>query len=611
VILIGAGPRIVLTVARSLKARGVPVVLAVPPGQPWSVHSRALADVVHLSGSTEACAAQIVALVEMTRACWIATCTDGALQILANARAALPADLARSVPAPTAIHRVLDKRLTLAAAAEAGIPLPHEYTLTTASDLAAVGDECFPLIAKPADRSGPSVHSFKTRLFETRTALEAEFAERTEFGKGLLFQQYCPGSGVGIELLLHDGRVVAAFQHRRLREFPAGGGVAVVARAEPLDTTLLDHAVRLLGALEWTGVAMVEFRHDATTGRTALMEVNGRFWGSVALPVRAGVDFPWLAYSAACGATVIAPTTPSTSTRIRWTTGELLRLRAVLADPKSEQNGGVSRLAALTQFVADFRPGVHSALWSSADPAPALEEPLAELVDWTRSGVGSVARAILPDGVIRALRTARNLDHARRREYLARQVRRATRLARPRPLPPNVRTVVFVCHGNIMRSPTAAEMLRRRLDLLGRNGITVLSAGVYARAGKRADPRMREAARAAGVSLDDHSAQPLTQELVDSADLIAVMDDANFVDVVHRFSGARGKTRLLGGVAPGAAPYVGYEIRDPYTGNGADVRAAVDRIALCIEALADSLVADGPANTSGSSGGQPILRAGS
>jgi ATP-grasp domain-containing protein len=52
----------------------------------------------------------------------------------------------------------------------------------------------------------------------------------------------------------------------------------------------MDHATRLLAALDWTGLAMVEFR--VTSTGPELMEINGRVWGSLPLAVRAGMDFP-------------------------------------------------------------------------------------------------------------------------------------------------------------------------------------------------------------------------------------------------------------------------------------------------------------------------------
>ena len=119
---------------------------------------------------------------------------------------------------------------------------------------------------------------------------------------------------------------IALFQHRRLKEFPRSGGVSVVAIAEPVDSLLADHAMRLLKALEWEGVAMVEFRVDRPTQRVALMEVNGRYWGSLQLSILAGVDFPWYQWQVAHAQSSDVPVCYRTGVTARWTHGALQRL---------------------------------------------------------------------------------------------------------------------------------------------------------------------------------------------------------------------------------------------------------------------------------------------
>ena len=82
----------------------------------------------------------------------------------------------------------------------------------------------------------------------------------------------------------------AVFAHRRLREKPPSGGVSVYRESVAPDPSLVARAAALLAGLGWRGVAMVEMKTDARTGTPYLMEVNGRFWGSLQLAVDAGVD---------------------------------------------------------------------------------------------------------------------------------------------------------------------------------------------------------------------------------------------------------------------------------------------------------------------------------
>jgi predicted ATP-grasp superfamily ATP-dependent carboligase len=108
-------------------------------------------------------------------------------------------------------------------------------------------------------------------------------------------------------VLIHEGEPVAIFQHRRLKEVPASGGAAAVAIAEPPELTLVDQALALLRALEWEGVAMFEFRYDRAQRRGFLMEVNGRYWGTVALAIHSGMDFPWYEWQIAHGEKPLVP----------------------------------------------------------------------------------------------------------------------------------------------------------------------------------------------------------------------------------------------------------------------------------------------------------------
>ena len=62
----------------------------------------------------------------------------------------------------------------------------------------------------------------------------------------VLLQEYYRGSGQGVELLMHAGRPLAAFQHRRLREVPVNGGASAFRESVPLDGELYRHSVRLL-----------------------------------------------------------------------------------------------------------------------------------------------------------------------------------------------------------------------------------------------------------------------------------------------------------------------------------------------------------------------------
>jgi predicted ATP-grasp superfamily ATP-dependent carboligase len=77
-------------------------------------------------------------------------------------------------------------------------------------------------------------------------------------------------------------------------------------------------AISLLQALEWHGPAQVEFLRDDRTGRPYLLEVNGRFWGTLDLSVAAGMDFPVLTCRMAAEGDVEAQLDYQVGLRFRW-----------------------------------------------------------------------------------------------------------------------------------------------------------------------------------------------------------------------------------------------------------------------------------------------------
>ena len=228
--------------------------------------------------------------------------TDEIILPLSEARAHFAGVCRLALPGTQALATALDKRATLELAEGLDIPVPRTALVANTDEaLAAAADIGWPVVLKPQssrvyrrEQDPKTGEQGKVAAFGVSYAAGPETLTtqvgRLEGRSGVLVQEYCTGTGIGIELLMDRGRPLAAFQHRRVREVPITGGASSYRDSVPLDPVLLDHAVRLLGALDWTGLAMVEFK-AGNTGHT-LMEVNGRIWGSLPLAVKAGMDFP-------------------------------------------------------------------------------------------------------------------------------------------------------------------------------------------------------------------------------------------------------------------------------------------------------------------------------
>ncbi|MBI2919587.1 MAG: ATP-grasp domain-containing protein [Planctomycetes bacterium] len=173
------------------------------------------------------------------------------------------------------VRRAGDKAWTLARAAECGVPVPRTWT----EPAAAEGNG--PFVVKPGRGSGS-----RGLRHTDRAGLAAAWRP------GCLVQEKVEGEGWGVSVLMGaGGAVLGMFTHRRLREYPTTGGPSTL-RESARDRALEEAAVRLLRHIGWTGVAMVEFKKRPDGFH--LMEINPRFWGSLALAVEAGVNFPVL-----------------------------------------------------------------------------------------------------------------------------------------------------------------------------------------------------------------------------------------------------------------------------------------------------------------------------
>src|SRR5271155_3638049 len=193
---------------------------------------------------------------------------------------------------PPAIARgVLDKTATLAVAQRCGIRTPRTALVSRSSELHdLVGSFSFPWILKPAQKE-TRVEELKSCKLASVDEIATRFPLERGFTPPMLVQEYCAGTGVGVEMLLDHGECVAVFQHRRLKELPYTGGFSVIAVAEAPDPSLIESSLALLQAMQWDGIAMVEYKVNSD-GQAVLMEVNGRYWGTIALAISAGIDFP-------------------------------------------------------------------------------------------------------------------------------------------------------------------------------------------------------------------------------------------------------------------------------------------------------------------------------
>jgi len=279
-------------------------------------------------------------------------------------------------PRRECVDRVLNKRRTLDAAHHLGIPYPRTmYPSSNAEALAMADAVGFPVVLKPiVSVAVDAVRGleFKTVIAHDARQLAAALARIPDGRLMPLLQAYHRGTGVGVEVLLRDGHVLAMFQHRRLRDQPPEGGVSVLRVSEKVDAELADRALRLLRELQWDGVAMVEFRQYGSDPNAAvLMEVNGRIWGSIELAIYSGVDFPALAYDAFVHGQCSSPPAYRVGVRAHWMLGDLAAL-LMMRRARTGERPGLAR--SIASFMWSCSPFIHQDVLAPRDLGPALQE---------------------------------------------------------------------------------------------------------------------------------------------------------------------------------------------------------------------------------------------
>ncbi|HXI33432.1 MAG TPA: ATP-grasp domain-containing protein [Gemmatimonadales bacterium] len=284
-----------------------------------------------------------------------------------------------------------DKAQTVLRARLAGVRTPPTHAPTTLAECLDAGAQVeYPCVVKPRFSNAWNGTAFLADhgpcYASDARELEAAVRARRQGEAWPLIQGFVEGQGKGVFALCDRGRVVAWFAHERLRDVRPSGSGSSLRRAAPLDPRLRAPAERLLCEMRWHGPAMVEFRDDGSE-EPCLMEVNGRFWGSLQLAIDAGVDFPRLWLAILAGEGVGAAPRYREDVVLRWLWGDVKRFLYIVAGRPAGYPGRYPTIAqGLRELLGAQPPGTRLEAWDPRDPWPALGE-------WVQGLRDLVARA--------------------------------------------------------------------------------------------------------------------------------------------------------------------------------------------------------------------------
>lgn len=362
--------RMALTVIRSLGRRGVPVVAAqaeARKGESLGFYSRYVQQRYTLPKADDA-PAYVRALLELgEKGDVLIPVALGSIFAASRYREQLEEVFRLAVASPESLALANDTAQLLQLAVTLGVPVPQTTSLAPGETVDALAERLsYPVVVKY--RAGEELHlppQERYCIVRSPQALITAYQRMHARQPYPLVQEYVSGPGFGVSALFDKGgEVVALFAHRRLREYPVSGGPSCFCESV-YEPRLFDYALRLLRALRWQGVAMVEFKQD-TDGEFRLMEINPRFWGSLPLAVAAGVDFPYLLYQVARGERPEPVLSYRLGVRMRYFFQDLL---AGWQYFRRSQNKG----AFLARYVRDWLdPRVVDGVFSLRDPLPGI-----------------------------------------------------------------------------------------------------------------------------------------------------------------------------------------------------------------------------------------------
>jgi len=426
-----------------------------------------------------------------------------------------------AVPSNKSLKLSLDKYKTFKLAEKLKVSVPKSKLIKSYNDFEKQNFN-YPLVLKPIK----SVTKINGQLIRRSVQIaedkkEAEGMISTMINDGpVIAQDFFYGTGIGQEFLAHEGEILCAFQHERVHE-PIKGGGSLYRKSVPLDNRIYECSKKIIEALNFTGVLMIEYKQDSK-GEFVLIEINPRFWGSLPLSIKAGIDFPYLLFELFVNKKKVCKNKykkmfcRNIFGDLRWMSENKYYNHNVLhynTKPWKE---------VFFEFLNIIKGKENFDIFSIRDPLP--------FIYCMKKFLSNIIIKIKKKLILRKLKFKKTFFYKSNLRSVLNKIN-------------NSKCVFFICHGNKNRSPFAAEYFRKRI----KNKISVLSFGLSYRVGQKCPKNAIESAEELcpknaiesaeefGIDLKKHKSKTLSKKDLKENPIIFLMDLKNYVDFNKKF----------------------------------------------------------------------------
>ncbi len=261
-------------------------------------------------------------------------------------------------------------------AGEIGIDVPSTTWLYEKNALETVEQLAdrivFPVVIKYREGEKlPLKAKERYEIVEERSSFIAHYSRMHRIQPSPLVQEYVRGNGYGVSAVFDaQSRPIEIFAHERLREFPITGGPSTYCKSV-WDERMVSQAIQLLTALGWKGYAMVEFK-GYLGGPFKLMEINPRFWGSMALSHLSDCDLAHRYYASLVENQDLAIRTAAFDNQYKLGVKMRFRIQDLFAIKAYFFDGRTGIKSFMMGLFSQLNPFVKDGLFSYSDPLPGL-----------------------------------------------------------------------------------------------------------------------------------------------------------------------------------------------------------------------------------------------